>query len=608
VIWWLLIIAVSVVLGLRSAATIANKLAAVLYHCKYVWRFLSGHTLDGQHRTNATWTRRADTVLHPTGRAHAWHWLPRGTRALTRTGSVVMLLVTCYGLLVATTLTIAAWAVAVCAVTGYGIKRRMPRIRTWRHWWRYERPAQRAVARVTATSIAPKVTVALDGSTVQAAALTWPAAAEISAPDKKPVVEALETRLGLEAPDQKWDLTSRNRSALLTRSEPPPTDVTWEHVAADVAKAGPFDVINGVGKQALVSKASLKDDSPHGLISAGSGAGKSVLVAFLVIQALRRGAIALIIDPKGTSHPWAIKELDSPDYAPLPNVAYASSDQDVYNACVWCGVEARRRQGEAQRIIDGRGRFHGDFGPEIWIIAEEMNEGAERVEAYYHDEVWQQGMPKKCPAFSGLGSVSYTGRALKMRLWIVSQLGYASIMGPRGGAVRASMGLRYLASWETNWKLLAGKIPEPPDSDGVPGRFQFVTGGKTQAIQVPNIEHRARELILADGAKVTRVPADIPGAPWRPAVSDCPVPGGRRDITAGQNAVVLGHLDPDNDLITLTEALRDGVVTDVGEENLRKMAQRGSRGIPKAITPGSQGVPGKWKRGDLRQWNESSTR
>ena len=37
-----------------------------------LWRWLSGHALDGQHRTNATWTKHSHgnrAVLHPTGHA-----------------------------------------------------------------------------------------------------------------------------------------------------------------------------------------------------------------------------------------------------------------------------------------------------------------------------------------------------------------------------------------------------------------------------------------------------------------------------------------------------------------------------------------------------------
>jgi hypothetical protein len=40
-----------------------------------VGRWHLGHALDGTHRTNATWSKRATKVLHVTGHAHRWQHL-----------------------------------------------------------------------------------------------------------------------------------------------------------------------------------------------------------------------------------------------------------------------------------------------------------------------------------------------------------------------------------------------------------------------------------------------------------------------------------------------------------------------------------------------------
>jgi len=76
---------------IRIAAAVLAVLIVVLAvkWPKHAWRWHSGHTLDGKHLTNATWTRPATKVLHPTGNAVRWHKWPRLLRAAIRTGFTV---------------------------------------------------------------------------------------------------------------------------------------------------------------------------------------------------------------------------------------------------------------------------------------------------------------------------------------------------------------------------------------------------------------------------------------------------------------------------------------------------------------------------------------
>jgi hypothetical protein len=77
----------------RVAALVLAVLVVVLIvlRPKHAWRWHSGHTLDGRFLTNATWTRPATKVLHPTGNAMRWHKWPRLLRAAIRTGFTVCL-------------------------------------------------------------------------------------------------------------------------------------------------------------------------------------------------------------------------------------------------------------------------------------------------------------------------------------------------------------------------------------------------------------------------------------------------------------------------------------------------------------------------------------
>lgn len=53
-----------------------------------VWRYLSGHTMSGPARTDATWFRFGRTSIRPSDRPMRWAYLPRALRALLRVLSV----------------------------------------------------------------------------------------------------------------------------------------------------------------------------------------------------------------------------------------------------------------------------------------------------------------------------------------------------------------------------------------------------------------------------------------------------------------------------------------------------------------------------------------
>ena len=142
------LVAAGGLVAFHVAASVVNRVAAFLRHFALVWRFLSGHTCNGQYHTNATWTRRADKVLHPTGRAHPWHWLPRGVRALIRTGSTVLALLMLAGLVFETVLTLVLLGLGLLAALGYAAWRAYAGIRSWRHYRTWERPLHRALTPV----------------------------------------------------------------------------------------------------------------------------------------------------------------------------------------------------------------------------------------------------------------------------------------------------------------------------------------------------------------------------------------------------------------------------------------------------------------------------
>ena len=395
--------------------------------------------------------------------------------------------------------------------------------------------------------------------------------------DKEGVTRAVTAKLAIEAPDASWKLDGRKPLVTFTRSEPPPSRVTWDDVAAQVDALGPDDLMIGPGKKASMVTASLASDSPHLLIAMGTGGGKSNTAAFWLVQQLRRGAIGLILDAKHHSHPWAFKDMDA-EFGQLPNVGYARRTQDLHDAMVWLGDELDRRNQVALRAINAKGDILGDVGPRLFIVAEELNLATPRLKQHWA-EIRDKEDLKKSPALTGMGEVAFAGRAVKMHLIVIGQMLTAESLG--GGAVRENMGVRCMARYTQNsWKMLAGDMPMPP-SPSVPGRVQCLTSGTVREAQVPLMDlEQARE--LAVGGVVTPCPAGMPGIS-REAVAPHLVPASRAPVTwpsdqglsLGQGPVVPPARPPRK---TLSEAHAEGMFGDRTLWAVRKAVQRARAG------------------------------
>lgn len=98
---------------------------------KHVWRWHSGHTLNGYHHTNATWTRPATKVLHPTGNAVRWHKWPRAARAFIRTAFSGFVLLVLAGLAFAPMPSLIALGALAVAGLWFAVRRAHGKVRRW---------------------------------------------------------------------------------------------------------------------------------------------------------------------------------------------------------------------------------------------------------------------------------------------------------------------------------------------------------------------------------------------------------------------------------------------------------------------------------------------
>lgn len=98
---------------------------------KHAWRWHSGHTHDRYHHTDATWTRPATKVLHPTGHAVRWHHMPRLTRAAIRTGFSWFALTMLLGAMFTPWVTLILLGVLLAAAAVLGVPVVHRKVRRW---------------------------------------------------------------------------------------------------------------------------------------------------------------------------------------------------------------------------------------------------------------------------------------------------------------------------------------------------------------------------------------------------------------------------------------------------------------------------------------------
>lgn len=540
------------------------------------WRWFTGHTLSGRYITNATWTlpsRGDKPVLHPTGHAVRWHHMPRLHRAAIRTGTTILAAAVLYGLAVAFWLTVSLLAAATLAAAGHGTWQLYRRIPQWRHRRRWVRPLRRALAPVLG-SPPPRLQIESDRSAV---IVGVPVEFTGSDREREAIIRAVTTKLALDAPAVSWaHLRDRRPYVAFTQSDPPPPAVDWDDVAAAVGRAGPKQLIFGIGRQNVIATASY-GDSPHLAIPGGSGGGKSNLAAFLLLQELMRGSLIFNLDPKWISHLWL---------QDLPNVINALEIEDLHDALCWLGRELKRRTRAAYYSAGGTGRVRGRPGDRIIVLAEELNYGMPDLKDLWTERRAQEkGLPKKSPAISALSALACAGRASDMHMWLIAQLLTVESTGVRDSTIRTNAGIKAMARWDKpGWDMAAGKHIPMPEPTVIPGRIQLVTGGEPpRETQVPylhlddNDEAVAEEAVrwarqMAVSGRVAQIPTGPEGVPpqlWPASVRPTP----RLALPPGQSAGTCPTVIPPADL-TIIEAVQDGIF---GELNLGAARRRVNR-------------------------------
>jgi hypothetical protein len=308
---------------------------------------------------------------------------------------------------------------------------------------------------------------------------------------RKVVVDTIVDRLGMGDVTAEWQMQGSAPRLLVQERAKPPATVGLADLHRLMEVAEEDAPVVGLGINSAPVTMNLQLDSPHLMVTGGSGGGKSVLVRAAVAHFLHHGARVVILDPKGDSHLWA---------KDLPGVTYAYRIEDLHDELIKLGAEQKRRADDAH---------HGrPVGQRIVVVAEEMNMATPGLRAYWV-QIREPKEPKVSPALQARDNIAFAGRSLLMNMISVTQSATSRAYG--GPEARENYGMNAMARQTARqWKMINEGLPMPVFTRH-PGRWTFTCGGEVKLVQVVHLsDDEARSWSLSG----VGVAADVWVDPW----------------------------------------------------------------------------------------------
>ncbi|MDD5062537.1 MAG: hypothetical protein PHN44_09705 [Candidatus Marinimicrobia bacterium] len=333
----------------------------------------------------------------------------------------------------------------------------------------------------------------------------------------------VSAKLGLGDLRASWDAVGPRVVARWTIAVRPPARCGLAEIREAIDAAADHELVLGLQAGGTPFVASLDDDAAHIGVSAGSGAGKSVLAQLAAVQVLRRGGRVVILDRKG-SHRWA---------RGLSGVTYCSRPADMHAALIGLAEEADARNSQAMEEDD-------DWRPadRVLVVFEEMNAGIAQLRTWW-ERTREKSDPKVSPAISAYQDLAFMGRSAQVHIFGIAQMMTAAL---GGSAARENMGIRCLARYtRNNWMMMAPECPMPRPSK-VRGRWQIVVAGVATAVQVAYLSTAEARELAAPGVSI---PGLHPGlrCPDSPAGIETPADEGLADVVSLSEALDRGLVD-----------------------------------------------------------------
>ena len=250
---------------------------------------------------------------------------------------------------------------------------------------------------------------------------------------------------------------------------------------SDIPEASNSNVVLGLGTDGPIT-VDLDDESPHVLVNAPTGLGKSTLARSVAVQRLALGDVVVFLDVKMHSHRWA-REL-------APVIHYADTDASVGASLVNLGRELHRRN---QVVRDHVGDVsEAPVGPRVIVVFEETNATLSHLADL--DKRVASGGYRALDAFRDL---MFMGRAVKMHV-----VGFAQLASYRSGLsadVLENFGTKVLIGASARaWKWLVPECGQFRAAPEVRGRAMVCRGNRARECQLVSIdEESARERVLS---------------------------------------------------------------------------------------------------------------
>lgn len=484
-----------------------------------IGRFLAGQDMDGIRRTDATFLREGSRVLPKVEGTVPRSAYRAGWQRLTaRLGAVGALSGTGYAYWREPAATvqaleyggIGAASVAAAGSLAYAVLTREQRelMREWVH------PLHQALAEPLgiAEQTPPRRYLHIPSNFTDDDAIIrvdLPVHLRFS---RDLVADLITQKLALKGQTFSWHPAGRTPYVLVKKTRRPPKKAAFKDASVRelVARAPESAPLIGIGTGGSTVSVDLDSESPHILVNASTGGGKSVTLRGLTCQMLHHGSHAFILDYKRISHPWA---------RGLPGVTYCADIADIHDALVQLGLEGRRRV----RVADALG-VDADpdvIGPRLLILLEEVNATLRQL-ARYWDKIRESGDPKTSPAIDALMEILFMGRQTRLHVLLVAQSATARALG--GPEVREQFATRIMARYSMNaWRMLAPEIHPAPKSTKHPGRAQVVIGGTARETQVLFFtDAEARQWATSGPPTRAQKPATTPAQPHSAALQKAP--------------------------------------------------------------------------------------
>jgi hypothetical protein len=253
----------------------------------------------------------------------------------------------------------------------------------------------------------------------------------------------------------------------------------------------------------------LDSESPHVLVNAPTGLGKSAVARSIAVQRASAGDLVIFLDRKMHSHRWA--------YGLEPLTHYADDEPSIGSALVNLGRELHRRN-QVVKAFAGPAE-QAPVGARVIIVFEETNATLGRLAT-----LDRQLAPGGYGALDAFRDLMFMGRAVKMHVIAFAQL--ASYRSGLSADLIENFGTTVLIGHsEKAWKWLASDCGRYRVAPAIDGRGMVCRAGRARETQLTWVdEDSAREVVLSS-IPAQRRARELAGnrrnlpAVWREAIS-----------------------------------------------------------------------------------------